>query len=59
MSFLREVESFSAEKLKSVGTRVTTAEGRKVKEKLRCNYAHIIKCWPRPVTPDQPGRSRL
>ncbi|KAJ7374776.1 dual specificity phosphatase 19 [Desmophyllum pertusum] len=29
MSFLREVESFAADKLKSVRTRVTTAEGRK------------------------------
>ena len=33
MSFLREVESFKAEKLKSVNTTVTTAEGRKVKFK--------------------------
>ncbi|RMX51358.1 hypothetical protein pdam_00011383 [Pocillopora damicornis] len=32
MSFLREVESFKAEKLKSVNTTVTTAEGRKFLE---------------------------
>lgn len=33
MSFLKEVEGFRASNLKSVRTRVTTAEGRKVKEK--------------------------
>jgi len=32
MSFLRDVERFSAEKLKPVQTTVTTAGGRKVKD---------------------------
>jgi len=49
MSFLREVEGFSVDKLKSVRTRITTSEGRKVKEKLHCSYVHIIKCYPRPT----------
>ena len=49
MSFLREVEGFSVDKLKSVQTRITTSEGRKVKVKLHCNYAHIVKCDPRPT----------
>lgn len=48
MSFLRDVEGFSVDRLKSVRTRITTFEGRKVKVKLHCSYAHIVKCDPRP-----------
>lgn len=47
MSFLRDVEGFSVDRLKSVRTRITTFEGRKVKVKL-----HILSS----VIPGQPGQ---
>ena len=55
MSFLREVEGFSVDELTSVRTRITTSEGRKVKVKLHCNYAHIVKCDPRANHGDYTG----
>ena len=38
MSFLHDIQRFSAEKLRYVKTRVTTAEGKKVKRYLVWRY---------------------